>query len=1046
MSYLGMQYQANRLATFENGVREGKNKKRQYWTYELPDRHHLAEFGFYFTPTKVYNDQITCFCCKKKEKNIEGVENIAEYHLKNNPKCAFAHIIMAQYNHSIEGSDAFWQSDQAEVLREPFSRSAVALRRRTFGKYWRFDNGAPVSATSQALAKAGFFYCPVDQGDDRTQCVYCKFCLEGWSEEDDPLEEHRKYQSDCYLLHCALKLPVKQTTKPMRRHLREGSASLSEGEGMSNATTDGEFSDANFTLADNQLKVDQALKIQATDEASAVCNLSALEEPEEEVEPRRKSRRLHKNTVPDTSQEEGHLSLLLSDTETKLESRVYGSKRKRRRATPSLSERNGVVHDSLESDKDLLFSNKLGPAEEQSSINLSSQQSTEANKVPESSSDEIYVSESTRNVETSASFAATESGETDSPISEDSSFEPSTKRRKSAKKPAKKDVSKLNSTTSKPQSQKTKAKDPFETSFDETRFNDVLKSPKKASKIKLRSRLSQQPELDIERNLGDYDDNHLNSIEHEVGHIFNGSAVKVEKRDPKKMVEASKEKQKRNVNLDSSLHDISGGIFDLEKSSDENKKRQLEYNLVIKDESLKFKDATSQEHMDRDHKTMDFNTDENNDKLFRVASPNNASEATEPKEAEEIPPKSTSRYYTSLFSDSSSEASFRENTAPRKVDSPLHQHESDPKDKSEHKPASKPASKPDAKPDPESGHMPDPMPDPKSDRNTENTSKDSDEKSAHTSDKFDPSTKDAPSNAIGEISKVHAKSPISPSVSNDGHESSKSASEESKLTAPNNHSSATSKNASSALINAEIQEKNRTSTAAPTSVNHSLVRLPVEMPNKERYRSSPILESSVQNLRKLPAKSPHVNSSQIDIRKSILPELSSKADFAAEPSPTHISTNKEPGGKPAESPDHRNQKSETLLEQIDRFSASFSNVLEASTPQKKVAAGLQSWVSRPLSQLLEVIDKLEGASEYLTNIVSSEYDLHNDFDGRLTSFISSMPEEEEDMTIQEWVKHNASMCRKVAKETCNSLIETYREEFNRALRILESLPTLDSPE
>ena len=157
MSYLGMQYQANRLATFENGVREGKNKKRQYWTYELPDRHHLAEFGFYFTPTKVYNDQITCFCCKKKEKNIEGVENIAEYHLKNNPKCAFAHIIMAQYNHSIEGSDAFWQSDQAEVLREPFSRSAVALRRRTFGKYWRFDNGAPVSATSQALAKAGFF-------------------------------------------------------------------------------------------------------------------------------------------------------------------------------------------------------------------------------------------------------------------------------------------------------------------------------------------------------------------------------------------------------------------------------------------------------------------------------------------------------------------------------------------------------------------------------------------------------------------------------------------------------------------------------------------------------------------------------------------------------------------------------------------------------------------------------------------------------------------------------------------------------------------------
>ncbi|RLV86321.1 Protein bir1 [Meyerozyma sp. JA9] len=1038
MSYLGMQYQANRLATFENGVREGKNKKRQYWAYEVPDRHHLAEFGFYFTPTKVHNDQITCFCCKKKEKNIEGVENIAQYHLENNPKCAFAYILMAQYNHSIEGSDAFWQSDHAEALREPFSRSAVALRRRTFGKYWHFDNGAPVAATSQALAKAGFFYCPVDQGNDRTQCVYCKFCLEGWSEDDDPIEEHKKYQSDCYLLHCASKLPFKQTTRRMRRPLREGSVPLSDTEGASNATTDGEFSDANFNLAEIQLKVDQASKTQATDEGSAIGNLTASEEPEEDPEPRRKSRRLQEKSLPDTSQEDGQSSLVLSDTDTKLESRVYGSKRKRRRAPSSLSEKNGL-HDG--SEKDLDSNNKLvrksGLSDEQTSAKLSSQHSDEDNeeKGPESSTKELEVSESTRNAETSESFEATESSETYSLLSDDSSFEPSTKRRKPAKKSAKKEVSNPKS-TSKPQFQK--ARDPFETSFDETRFNDVLKSPKKASKIKIRSKVSQQPELDIERNLGDYDDNHLNSIEHEVGHIFDGSAIKVERSKPDMPARASKKKPKRNANPDSSVHDISGGIFELEKSFEEHKKRQSEYKLVIDDKLPNTRE--SQEHKDMDLKTVDMSMDKEaakeTERDASAASPNNALNS---KETEEIPSKSTSKYYTSLFSDSSSEASYEKMEAvPMRKDDPPNGHQSDPKDES----VIEPTDEPELESDPRSVSRSDPKTDPKSDPYSEKISGE-DGKSAQ-SDKLGtqlvPSSKDV----NGEESNVKARSPMSP-VSN-GHESSKSASEESNaLTAPNEHSSATSKNASSASLNAEIQEKNGTSVVP--SVNHSLVRSPVEMPNKEeRYRSSPILESSLHSLGKSPVKSPQVNPTQIGLRKPMLPESFPQAKFAAQPTPTHISSNKEPGDQPEESPDNRHQEDETLREQIDQFSASFSNVLEASTPQKKAAAGSQSWVSRPLSQLLEVIEKLEGASEYLTNIVSSEYDLHNDFDGRLTSFISSMPEEEEDMTVQEWVKHNASMCRKVAKETCNSLIETYREEFNRALRILESLPTSDSPE
>ena len=55
--------------------------------------------------------------------------------------------------------------------------------------------------------------------------------------------------------------------------------------------------------------------------------------------------------------------------------------------------------------------------------------------------------------------------------------------------------------------------------------------------------------------------------------------------------------------------------------------------------------------------------------------------------------------------------------------------------------------------------------------------------------------------------------------------------------------------------------------------------------------------------------------------------------------------------------------------------------------------------------------------------LNSKYDLHDDYDGELTNLISSMPEDEENMTIQEWVKHNATNCHKLAKQTCNEMIE-----------------------
>ena len=139
---------------------------------------------------------------------------------------------------------------------------------------------------------------------------------------------------------------------------------------------------------------------------------------------------------------------------------------------------------------------------------------------------------------------------------------------------------------------------------------------------------------------------------------------------------------------------------------------------------------------------------------------------------------------------------------------------------------------------------------------------------------------------------------------------------------------------------------------------------------------------------------------------------------------------------------------------IERFSGNFTNLLESSTPEKKketlesapattTPQGPLEWVPVSLSNLLDNLQNMEAASEYLNKSLNSKYDLHDDYDGELTNLISSMPEDEENMTIQEWVKHNATNCHKLAKQTCNEMIEVYRAEYLRAIKTLEQMPTSD---
>lgn len=49
----------------------------------------------------------------------------------------------------------------------------------------------------QKLAKAGFFYYPLETSPDNVACFLCHKFLDGWVKGDDPLVEHLKLSPDC---------------------------------------------------------------------------------------------------------------------------------------------------------------------------------------------------------------------------------------------------------------------------------------------------------------------------------------------------------------------------------------------------------------------------------------------------------------------------------------------------------------------------------------------------------------------------------------------------------------------------------------------------------------------------------------------------------------------------------------------------------------------------------------------------------------------------------------------------------------------------------
>lgn len=201
------QYRDEREKSFTDGIKVPTTRIIKVWEHEIPSITSLVDNGFYYTPTRKNQDQVTCFWCGKKANDIVGVQALGCHHLRTSPKCAYG-LIQSNMEYCVSARDKeeFWRTLAEEEraprsVTDPHSSESVMLRASTFKDLWKLDGQKKCTATSRDLAKAGLYYSPLDKDNDRVICMYCDCPLDHWDPEDDPLREHRANSyAYCYFL------------------------------------------------------------------------------------------------------------------------------------------------------------------------------------------------------------------------------------------------------------------------------------------------------------------------------------------------------------------------------------------------------------------------------------------------------------------------------------------------------------------------------------------------------------------------------------------------------------------------------------------------------------------------------------------------------------------------------------------------------------------------------------------------------------------------------------------------------------------------------
>ena len=172
-SFCGFNTLESRLASFSKPFTKKRTSsaKGTKWPHQRPTPEELSRAGFIFRPTAVSPDNVTCFFCRKDLEGWESGDDALEEHTVHSPDCAYAmHINLER---------------AIPTDHDPLSSSMKSSRTNTFRSWPHTKRGWKCRA--EAVAAAGFFFCPTKSSNDFVKCVYCGLGLDGWRSTDDPM-------------------------------------------------------------------------------------------------------------------------------------------------------------------------------------------------------------------------------------------------------------------------------------------------------------------------------------------------------------------------------------------------------------------------------------------------------------------------------------------------------------------------------------------------------------------------------------------------------------------------------------------------------------------------------------------------------------------------------------------------------------------------------------------------------------------------------------------------------------------------------------------
>lgn len=1204
-----MQFRENRLETYE-GAFQSKSKQKRYWTHDKPSPEVLADYGFFFTPTKLNLDQITCCSCKKKETNVGGVENMAQHHLQSNPNCALSKIISQQISHlsSDLTLEEYWKENPDEIIRDVNCKAAVDMRKKTFGLNWKFDKSKGSKATSLSLAKSGFYYCPLRYGNDRVQCVYCSCSLDTWLSNDDPIEEHRANAPGyCYFLekYNAEPKPKKKRAAKSNKlevsHSKEDTVNESTRDITVDRTALKEESLRNEINEMKSMLEKEDIELGGLEDTVETGEGVRKEEPEvdEDEEIRPPVRRLRNRKVISSQSQEDHIpediqivesnQLSISEEdgdssqseddsdvldyafsnpdvdapykekekdieEDKNDSSTASGRITRSKQPKTQDNAKRINIDSSDDefwdtipgeDIDLKETSNnsedrgLEPATEpikkttrstnvtkKKSDNSKEQKSkpTKNDKEPSEGvsgkiEQEPKESKSLKEKDTtveSTSISLIISSDEDSEVNEvsSSSFEvtedffsdeddliefTSMKTRNNLNKvPArpKRIVSNQKLKSAETSLKKTPSVEPEHLlkpkqkpvlhnniSFDDERFEQILKSPKKLSKrINMKQADSPSPTSihDISNhNLGDYEEDKLDFLEQNIKlhapkskspEESNSKLSKKEKLpdslshilkptnltklpgpvpiSPIKKIPQKKQKQPVVKNLldFSSVFDVGDGEFDVNAviqkaklGEDASRPKKLEEEPVFdiaEGESIRNEDILDE--LDDNIKKVDTIEEIKESTPIETGVPEEAvlhrdelemeaKDISEDLHVEEHDKKESD--VRDLDQSAEQDISQRHETTHLQIQTPARQ---------------------------EIVRIED-------EKTVQNNSQKLEDKKK---ENMEGTKEDDMGMLIDE--KQENEKEITEEI--------KELSVESSTPQSKQVESVLNIDVKSTIQNPDDNDKENKDESTKGGTRTWKAEVLADAP--KIFRENTLTTATpIKEIRPIPFASSNSNKS-VDFSKSNL-ETPSKRSLINSAKPRHIGHSSRlkssPSNFPETSPLGQNSQSSRLSEssttskrsrddlathdiqeetskKIKVEKLNIADVIESSTPQRQFTLKISNtssrnsiklstgWKEASFARLLDNLSNMETTSDYLHSLSNSQYELNDDYDGELTSFISNMPEDEEEMTLQQWIRSNAGNCRKLLEQVCFEMIASYRKECDRAIRVLEEMP------